>query len=223
MYSLLRLVCLVLLFPVASSVAQDTAVSNVNQPRAGFTLGVGKNSGFDFSVGFNFLTSASSANFASVSFVSAGAFGAASGFTLSLYSGFSASGPTGLITSLTGANPATDSGTYTYTPTVPVTLMGNTSYWLLASAPSTPANSSYGLYATSSDAEDVTGLAGWTIGNTRMFTSNGGSTWSSGTEVPLFSVQVSAIPEPSTYALGAGAIALVGAFLWRRDKRSFHS
>lgn len=199
--------------------AQTTAVSNLDQS-VGLGLGVGKSSGFDFSHAFNFTTGASSLSFSSITFAISGATGSPSGFNLSLYSSVSTSGPSGLIASLAGSSAPTSIGSsYTYTPVGSLALSASTTYWVVATASTTASNSAFFIRGTSSDSEDAGGLSGWTIGNDRMLSNNAGVTWASAVEIPMFSVQTSAIPEPSTTALLAGAGGLVIAII-ARSRRS---
>jgi hypothetical protein len=92
----------------------------------------------------------------------------------------------------------------------------NTTYWLVASSPTTNSGSGFSLSSTASTAEDTGALSGWSIGNTRWFTANGGTTWGTDTALLVqFSVQASAIPEPSSYVLIL-AVSCLGYVAYRR-------
>jgi hypothetical protein len=121
------------------------------------------------------------------------------------------------VVTLSGSSvPGAGNNIYTTSATP---LLANTTYWLVASAPTTAADTSFTFSATASSAEDSGALSGWTIGDFRWATSDGGSNWFTASDVPLFSVQVSAVPEPSAYAALAGLGALGLAAIRRRHGR----
>jgi hypothetical protein len=109
---------------------------------------------------------------------------------------------------------------YVYTTNAPATLLANSTYWVVASAPTAPASAFFAWRSTNSTAEDGGVLSGWSLGDTRWASLNGGTSWSGlGGAIPQFSVQVSAIPEPSTYAVFTGLAALGWVAFRRRIKR----
>jgi len=213
----LHLFLTTLLATSASLLAQVTAVSNVGQTFA-FDQIVGQATDFDFYQAFNFTTGSTSTTLASIT-ISAGASTAtASGFSMSLYSGFS-SGPTGLLASLNGSStPAGVGVSYSYVPASSITLAPGTTYWVLATALGMPSNTYYSIQGTSSTSEDSSVFSGWSIGNTEMFTTTAGASWFSSATIPMFSVQVAAIPEPSESAFVFGTVGLL-AFVALKQRR----
>ena len=158
-------------------------------------------------------------NFSGITLSTVGSTGSASGFSVSLYTGISGSGPTGLVTTLSGSSTPTTAGNYTYIATSLTPLLANATYWLAATAPTTPANTLFSFNSTASTAEDSGALSGWSIGDIRYLTNDGGTSWfSQATSVLQFSVQYSAVPEPSTCAAFAGLAALGLALCCRRGQ-----
>jgi hypothetical protein len=207
------------LLPVAAS-AQVTGISNLGQT-ASSSIDVGQEPNLDtFAQGFSFTTGATAMNLLHVhlQFEAASA-GGLTGFSFSLYSGFSASGPTGQLATFTGSPAPATQGTFTYSPASTTMLSASTTYWLVATAPTLSiAGEHFHISTTSATAEDSGGLAGWVIGDTRWQSDiTGGGTWSNlGGDVPQFGLTVSAIPEPSTYALVLGTAGLGTVLLRRR-------
>jgi hypothetical protein len=134
-------------------------------------------------------------------------------------------GPGALLGTLIGeVNPLT-AGNYTYT-SGSLQLAANTQYWLVVSAPFTTAEGSgYGWRL-----KDSAGIPGHTDFETQnsgwgVFTNNSlaysfsGSNWDVSTAEGLgqhgFSIDAQAIPEPSTFLLGAAGVAL-SLFAMRR-------
>ena len=138
-------------------------------------------------------------------------------FSVAIYSDNNGS----LGTSLSGgllANPATYEQLATNTFTASgLTLSANTTYWLVlanpGSWPQTGAISeSMTLPFTSTPA--ASSSDGWTLGN-QVWVYGDGSTWNNGTGniTPLFSINVDAVPEPSTLALaGLGGLGMLVRF-----------
>jgi hypothetical protein len=172
---------------------------------------------------FSFTTgaTASSFDFTGVTLKFSTAVGSASGLTFGLYSTFNPSTDLG-----TGASPLatltlvsgdpTVAGTYTFSGSA--SLAPSTTYYLKISADTSAAGSFYQLSSTTSFSETAS-LAGWSIQDGIYNWNQDSNSWSLYTgAVAQFSVQASAIPEPSTYAALAGA-AMLGLAIWRRRQR----
>jgi hypothetical protein len=104
------------------------------------------------------------------------------------------------------------------------TLLPSTTYYLALSAGSPATGNYFELPVTDAYGEDSGGLAGWTIANGvwNNYPDNFATPpqkWSFDPSVARFSVQASAVPEPSTYAMLAGMAALGLAFWHRRVTR----
>lgn len=200
--------------------AQTTAVSNLSQTYF-TTQTVGKGSGSDFQQAISFTTGGSITDLSAI-VLSGGAFGSVTDFTVAVWTGIGGGGPTGLVATLAGINPLATVGTYGYTPSSTLSLSASSTYWLVVSAPTTAVNTGFSWRSTSSSGEDAGAVAGWTIGNTRWVTLDGGASWSGvGGGVPQFYVQVAAIPEPSTGVamFGLCALGCAAGRRWRRKAR----
>lgn len=193
--------------------SQTTAISNLGQTFGG-SAQVGQNT---IEQACSFTTGATPYSLSSVSlkFYSESS---ATGFKLELFAGVSNTGPSGFITAFNGSSsPVNES---VYTPAFSTTLAANTTYWLVASAPST--SDSFGWFMTASPFEDAGGLSGWSIGDGRWVTGDALSWHATGDYPAQFSVEVAAIPEPATYAALMGA-TLLGTALYRRSRRQLTS
>ncbi|MCX6955518.1 MAG: hypothetical protein NTV51_25505 [Verrucomicrobia bacterium] len=196
--------------------AQVTAISNTGQTYV-TALATGKLTSGEGAHAFSFTTGATDWTFSGITLSINGSGPSSQGFSVSLYSGMGVSGPTGLETALSGNTAPRPAGAYSYTPVAQTGLLANTTYWVVTMAPTSPLNQPIAVNATSSTAEDAGGFAGWSIGDQRFYSTNGGISWTAASSglVPQFSVQVAAIPEIPTGALVAGlaAFAVSG---WRR-------
>lgn len=137
-----------------------------------------------------------------------------SGFSVDLYSDLDGQ-PGSLIETLSGSNQPS-SGDYAYTSAGSTTLAADSTYWWVASL-SEGGSRSTSLWETNSTAE--TGLSGWTIGDGHAYSGSSTGGWSSTSSPLQFSVNGSAVPEPSTYAAFAGLAAL-GLAAFRRRRRA---
>jgi hypothetical protein len=107
----------------------------------------------------------------------------------------------------------------TFTPTSAIALTANTNYWLVVFDPN--ANSEWRY--TSSNTGTSTGVGGYFVRDASSI--NSGGSWSAFTNSPyLAEISASAVPEPSTYAAWAGALALGATIiLRRRNAQGTHS
>ncbi|MCF7688951.1 MAG: PEP-CTERM sorting domain-containing protein [Cephaloticoccus sp.] len=205
----LPLFCLALIFsPIALS-AQTILVSN---------LGEASNSGPISSISpsewfaNSFTTGSEQVTLSSVTLaLHSGT--TATGFSLQLYSD-NAGNPGSSLETLAGTSSPTGGGNFTYTSSG-TSLLNGTTYWLVTS--STVGN--VRPYGTASHSE--TGEPGWLIGDTFYYTNNSGATWTAGAigaffDPLRFSVATAAVPEPSTYAVIAGALVFGCVVLRRR-------
>lgn len=146
----------------------------------------------------------------------AGGFG--SGFTASLYSDAAGAPGTELLT-LSGEIDPHGGGLFDYTAASPYTLAASTTYWAVFTAVHAAPNKQFPIYTTADLSQ--TGEPGTSIGNnfaSRTVNSGVPGSWSlSGSDTPLqFSVNTSAVPEPSRAALLAGSF---GVLFFRRRRR----
>jgi MYXO-CTERM domain-containing protein len=218
-------VSLLALLSAAMLAAQTIAISNLNQTST-YGLAVGRSDPPDiWSNAASFTVGSDAATLSKVTFAFKTAVGSPTGFTLALYSTVTSTGPNVLVTSLSGNTTpsAITFGTTAnvdYTPAVAVQLQASTTYWLVASAPDIVSSINYfDLVGADSGGEDAGGLAGWSIGDSRMYSADGGTTWFSTGIIPEFAVTIAAVPELSTSAAALGVAAL-GAALRLRRRRS---
>lgn len=220
------------------------AVSNLGEGTSGSVFSVGNSSSVrTLLFGFTTGATASSFDFSSVEINFANAVGSPSGgVTANLFSSSGIGILQGLtsttssdataLSNLSGATPLasltlvggtqpTTSGLYTYSGSA--TLLASTTYYLQLSASGQSSGNAFQVREAASPNETA-GLAGWTIGNASFVNENGswivssGPTYGAG-DAPSFSVQASAIPEPSTYAAIIGA-AMLGLAGWKRRRLS---
>jgi hypothetical protein len=199
---------LLLFVLTATAAAQTTFVSSLALSSTGsVTRGANQN------VGERFVTDNSAATFTlnSVSL----ALNFASGmddFTVRLMTDSGSNTPGTLLGTLSG--PVSPSGTSTFLYTASgLTLNANTSYWVTMGF--TSGAGSYTVPLTNT----LAGATGpWTLnGNVSDFSGSWIAGGMGGANNLLLSVQASAIPEPSTYALLFGA-GVLGLAAWRRRR-----
>lgn len=140
---------------------------------------------------------------------------------LSIYAGGTA-GPTGspLGTSSQAVSSLTPAlQTFNFSPNVSLT--SGSPYWIVASTSETSGLFNW-AFNDAGDFGTVQNSSGWTAvsNQTRLSTDAGGSWTNSGVNRPAaFSINaVAAVPEPSTYALAAAGLAIVGLVRARRRK-----
>lgn len=198
----------------SASAQTMVAVSNLDEPAYAGLQVYTTDSSFYIRRGQSFTTGDSATLLESITVRISHANTPGTGFNVALYSDLEGN-PGSLIETLSGDNNPS-SGDYTYTSSGSLQLAANSTYWWVASM-TQGGNQNISLTGTTSTAE--TGLSGWTIGNSHAYSLSADGDWSSSSpNLPQFSLNVSAVPEPSTYAAFAGFAALIGAFVWRRRK-----
>ncbi|MSU48937.1 MAG: PEP-CTERM sorting domain-containing protein [Opitutus sp.] len=200
----------------------QTAVSNLGEgiTASSFYVGFSSTQSTQRDLVFSFTTGATASSFdftgASVTFTTGGGSrGSPSGLTFGLFSTFvQADGVSNQLATLTafGANQPPTTGLATFSGSA--TLAASTTYYLKLSAPTAGLNNNYGV--SESATVNQSGLTGWLIGDSSFVYENGAFLGTGG--ATSFSVQASAIPEPSTYAAIAGA-AMLGVAGWQRRRR----
>jgi hypothetical protein len=199
---LLVVFCVAAALPTPAQASLVT-VSNLGQTPPTTTTGIGGNTLRAGSVTVN------GSNYALDSVtLRMGPGGTGGTFKVQLFTNNGSDLPGSPLATLSGnADPKT-TGDYTYTTTGTLNLTANTTYWVVASAPS---GSGYIWQSTASTAENPGSI--WTIGNERGSTLDGGATWNTPISVHQFSVSassVSAVPEPGSLVLAGVAGSLFG-------------
>jgi len=196
-----------------SAANADVLVSNLSEAQIG-GVSVGQLNGVTFMQRANAFTTGSAAagyTLNSATLKMSNASGDPSDFSLELFSE-SSGNPGSSLAALSGSSDPATAGDFTYTATG-VTLLPNTTYFLVADAANSGPNVSdfYSWGQTLSTAQTTTD--GWTVADVSRFSPNDGATWSAGNSVLLFSIDatgVPAIPEPTSLALlSLGGLALV--------------
>jgi hypothetical protein len=113
----------------------------------------------------------------------------------------------------------TTTGSYDFTPAFDAELQPSTTYWLFVGDDSTDP-SSFGWYDNAA-AESPTAQndSGWSFGATKV-SLDGGSTWDGYSAGNSVAFSITAVPEPSTWAMGLAGIACAGWGAFRRRKRA---
>lgn len=194
--------------PAATVNITHTMVTNLTEPvGANFAVRGGNGAAFGFTTG------ATTGQLWSIRLSFDSGTAGSPGFVAGLYSGIGSTGPTDLITSLSGPAQPVVAGEYDYQPLTYTLLYPNTTYWIGAASTS----GSYPLRLTLSDGE--MGYPGWSIGNT-MWSFPSGEAPQEIEAAGQFAVNMimTSVPEPSTYAAIFGGVALAVALVWRRRK-----
>ena len=106
-------------------------------------------------------------------------------------------------------------GEYTYTPDTTFTLNSDTTYHTVLRAPGSGLDDFFRWRATNDFSE--TGAPGWSLANQFSTSNDNGANWNSfPTLALLMEVNASPIPEPSTYAVLCGILALCLVMFRRR-------
>ncbi len=124
--------------------------------------------------------------------------------------------PGSALATLTGSTNPNTTGNFTYTPSSPITLDASTSYWLVEGSTSST-NLYQPMYVTTNT--PFTGH-GWTITGNYYVSTNvvNVPTWGLlHTDGPTqYNISVAFVPEPTTYALMAGAVGLGAVLVLRK-------
>jgi len=128
-------------------------------------------------------------------------FGGLGPVVISLYSD-SAGLPGSSLAVLSGNNFPTNEGVYTFTNTTPLTLAPNTTYWVVASSPSSITNATYSFGLVPVSTLDPGSF--WTLGLEKYKIGNG--PWSPNSYYPQMSVTVTPVAPPMSISLAAGGI-----------------
>jgi hypothetical protein len=194
---------------LASNALTSTALAQTMVSNLDATVNGTSNTASNQTLANSFTTGASATNLSSVTLFMANNTGG-SGFAVNLYSDGSGA-PGSALESLSGPGAPSTNGNYNYT-SAGTLLNANSTYWIVA----TSSVDHFGWGQTSSTTE--TSSSGWTIGDVGLASTNGGASWITNTSnVQMFSVSTTAIPEPGTYAALAGVVAL-GFAAWRRRR-----
>lgn len=206
--------------PAVADLSAQTAVSNLGQPTAG-TANIGTQGGGEsYRRAFSFTTGNNPGgyDFSSITFAFTSGSGSPNPLTVDLFSAFdpnTVAGGSGLLgsLSLTAGNPSV-SGNAVFSGSLTLAAVSDYYFILSAGAAVSPGNN-YTIALPSTTAEDAGGLSGWLIGD-GGFVATPTSTWTA-SSLGSFSVQASAVPEPSTGAMLAGLAAL-GLTMARRRR-----
>ncbi|WOO43688.1 choice-of-anchor R domain-containing protein [Rubellicoccus peritrichatus] len=209
---LLSVGCAVLLASV-STIHGAIGVSNLATTSSG-TAFVGDAGDFEFALGQGFTTGPDGGDYtlSSITVRLISRTGSPADIIVALYDDNSGQ-PGSLLETLTGAASPSTAGDYAYTLGSGFALTSDATYYVVLSAPGSPTNTSYALDDTARYSQ--TGLIGWDISDGVNVAFNGGAWSLNNTRVLKLQVDVTAVPEPSTYALICG-VALLGFTAWRR-------
>jgi hypothetical protein len=192
----------------ASAATNATMVSNFAQPATGI-LSFGDFSGQSFQVASAFKTDDTPGNLAVVSIIFFDAYvpsNAPGPYQLSIYSDVGGKPGNILATNFSGENYPTNWRTYSFTNTTPLTLLPNTTYWIVSSSPgSVGTGVSYRLADAPTNTADPGSF--WKVGDHSAY-KLGSDPWvlyfpSSSTE--FFSITAKPLPPPMAIAAGTGA------------------
>jgi hypothetical protein len=126
--------------------------------------------------------------------------------TVSIFSNNAGVPGTAIYTSNAEAVTTTGKYTFTFSSTV---LSPNTSYWIVPQGPASwYLNSPFSL-------PQAFNSSGWSHLGTKQAATASPSSWVDA-DLPNYSVSITAVPEPSTFALTGIAIAAAGLMRWRR-------
>ena len=128
--------------------------------------------------------------------------------TVSIYSDVSNNPGSSLFTS--AVTNVGDEGKYSFSFSN-VSLSPNTSYWIV---PQFDVSSSWSLEASDENQPSGQNGSGYTYLGTRRQTQANPGTW--GNSALPYAVSITAVPEPSTYAMAAVGAGLLGFTRWRR-------
>lgn len=133
------------------------------------------------------------------------------GFAFNLYSDNANPDGGSLIATLAGSDPTgTSFADYTFSAPADTFLAASTSYWLVASA----ASGEFQWAITSDHSQTDPTTAGWSIDDNHGVSDS----WTIEPDPLKFSVNISPVPEPSSYAAGLLLVGAVGGVWWRQRR-----
>lgn len=177
-------------------------VSNSGEINTGDTLVAWRTPGWNYQVASGFTVS-TSANYSlnSISIIS-GVTNDLTDLRMNIYADNSGE-PGSLLTTFTGSG--TNYSSFTFSPVSAFTLItGNSYFWAIEAL----TDGTY-MEAASTGSFDQSGDPGWSIYDGAYLSGFTPGTWFLVGDVTLFSVDATAIPEPSSALLGIGAVALL--------------
>lgn len=130
------------------------------------------------------------------------AVGSASDLVMTLYSDNGSGLPGSALASLSLASQTFS--LFTFEPASAFTLTAGATYLWGLELTNT---GEFRVHNTASTAQS--GIAGWSISNTAISSTDGGSSWTQFGDPSMFSVDATAVPEPSTAVMGLGAMVLL--------------
>lgn len=204
--AILTLALSVLSAPTARAQGTTTYLSNLGQAGAG-SLAVGTNSWV--AIAFYTGTNASHYEINSIQLAMADATGAPSNIKVMI--SLPAAGTyfpypsSRFLGTLSGSLDPTTSGSYTYTPTTTITLLGGYPYFIVLTADTLVANGAYELSYANANFYQASG--GWSFGGMWTDATGKGAWIAINSTFPLFAVSATTVPEPS----GVGLLALGGS------------
>ena len=138
--------------------------------------------------------------------------GSPSGFSVSIYSSLN---PISNLGNFVGSDPSAG-GVFTYT-TSGITLSPSTSYFIVVTATTPVVEGAYNWSTTVG--VEVSGANQWLISG--RLESSDGSSWNPEARGDIFqmAINVTTVPEPTTYALSALGALLLGFHRWRNSSR----
>ena len=121
--------------------------------------------------------------------------------------------------SLNGSSDPATGGVYVFSPASNLTLSANAFYLVVLTAGTAVVNGAYELSLAGASFYNPSG--GWTVGDMGpLFSSLNGSSWNLISGNPQFSINATAVPEPSTLGLLTLGGLLLG-WRWRKSSRFF--
>ena len=206
------LVTAALLALTATATQAAIAVSNIYLPSSNGSWGVhpGQFIAMSFTVG----NTAPQWNLESADLL-LGTFGGVSNLATVELHGDSGGNVGGLIVGMGSTVVPVGIASYQFTPSAPVTLAAGATYWITTSSADVP--SALGWIYANPLSNSESGQPGWSIGDSLGYSTNQGASWNqlSGFNLTLFTINASAVPEPTTAVL---ALSMLGLLVPRRRK-----
>ncbi len=200
----------------ATSTSASVVLSNLGETATSSGTVTSSNLG-----GWSFTTGNSPSTISSVTMVFGPATDTSSEFVLRIRSDNGTGLPgTTTVSGMVGATAPSGSpggSQFQFTPVNPSFVFSpNTTFWITMGAK--PGTGSYSILTTSSDSFSTT--SGWAGSTTTWISLDTGSSWTvNTTDIPMVAFDVTAVPEPSSYATAAGAVLAVVGVLRRRGRK----